>query len=295
MLRRWMSFACALMIAPLVARGDFTSTYENTGLAVNSINAGATAAGSFTIDGNRYNNSYDPTYGLAGGWAISSKTGLGTSDYNSPYNSSTGGGGGVNAGTSSATYMVGFTYGAGASGEYQGDPASPGYIASNPFHPSDTYLTLAAGMSALSIQLTNTAYTYSSLANGDLFNTKFGAGDYQLLDIRGYDASGHQVGVVNFFLADFTSRNSASWYVVNQWTTVNLSSLAGATTLQFGIQSSRNDTAGGYGVLTPAYFAADNFVFGATPAVVPEPSSLLLVGIGLTVSGLFARRRRATR
>jgi len=268
--RPWMLLVGALAFSPLAALGDFTTTFENTGLAPNSVVNNAGPSGAFTIDGNQFNNSFshDSTYGDSwSGWALSNQTDTTTPGYKNQYSSITGSGVG-----GSATYAVGFTYGPSA----------------DPFHPANTTIALAAGMTPKSIQITNTTFSYLSMRDGDSFVSAFKTGDFQLLDIRGYDSTGRQLGDVNFYLADFRSTNPAQHFIVNTWQTVDLTSLAGSTNLQFGIQSSQNDPT--FGVNTPAYFAADNFTFGPTAAV-PEPASLALVAVALALGGLVSRRR----
>ena len=61
-------------------------------------------------------------------------------------------------------------------------------------------------------------------------------------------------------------------YVISQWTTVDLSPLGNAASLQFTLASS--DT-GAFGINTPTYFALDNLAL--TP--VPEPGTLVLIGL----------------
>ena len=285
MLRRSIFLVCALVVSPLAALGDFTTTFENTGLGANSANNNAGPNNNFNIDGNKFNNVYDTGSQSAYGWAISSQTDTTTPGYTNQYSAITGSGAG-----GSSTYAVGYTYGAPASSQTGGNPNDPAYISSNPFHPSDVSVNLAAGMSPKSIDITNTTYSYLAMRDGTGFSTPFQQGDFQLLDIRGYDASGHQLGDVNFYLADYRSSNPTQWYLVNTWQTVDLSSLAGSSTLQFGVQSSQNDPT--YGVNTPAYFAADNFVFGTLAgATVPEPSSLLMAAVALGIGAVVSRAR----
>ena len=267
MLRRWM-FLCALIASPLAARGDYTTTFENLGVAPNSYNNNAGPSGAFTIDGNQFNNSYSPSYGgVWSGWALSSMTNTTDPNYSNQYSAITGSGAG-----GSQTYAVADTFGGNT----------------DPMHPSGSTITLGAGVSAQSIAITNTTYAYDAFKNGDPygFAPAFKAGDFQKLDIEGYTAAGVKVGEKDFYLADF--RNGAST-IVNTWMTVDLSSLAGASVLQFGITSSQSNS---YGILPPAYFAIDNFVTTTTPAVtVPEPTSLVLMALGLGLGALVSRRR----
>ena len=265
--RRWMLF-CALIASPLAARGDFTTTFENTGLAANSYNNNAGPGGAFAIDGNQFNNSYthDPTYGdLWSGWALSSKTNTTDPSFTNQYSAITGSGAG-----GSQTYAVADTFGENT----------------DPFHPSGSTIGLANGVAARSVEITNTTYAYDAMKNGDPYGIApaFKAGDFQLLDIQGFNAAGVKVGEVDFYLANFLNGNSL---IVNTWTTVDLSSLAGASLLQFGITSSQFNKAG---ILPPAYFAIDNFVT-TSPAAVPEPSSLGLLAVAFLVGGLVSRRR----
>lgn len=148
----------------------------------------------------------------------------------------------------------------------------------------------SAGVSPLSISLTNTTYAALSMLNGDGFAKKFGGAsgnepDYFTLTITGFDAFDQETGSVDFYLADFRFTNSAEDYVVDEWTTVDLTSLgSGVTELAFSLDSS--DT-GSFGINTPTYFAFDNLTFTA----VPEPATFPLI-IGM-VGILIAFRRKA--
>jgi Domain of unknown function (DUF4465) len=274
-MKRWMILAITLVLTPSARAGFDVSTFEDLGLAANSYNNNLGTAGFFNSGGNSFNNSYDPTFSTWSGWSISSQTNISNPggsipDYNFEYTAIPGIGG-----NGSQTYAVANTYGDGA----------------NPFHPSSSIVNLAAGASPVSIQITNTAYDYYSMTYGDGFAKQFGAGDYLLLTIDGYSSAnggGTQVGEVDFYLANFLATNSSQWYIVDTWQTVDLSSLVGAQSLVFGLESTDNDPV--YGINTPSEFAADNLIAGT--AAVPEPSSLLLclTGIGIG-SGLMIARR----
>jgi hypothetical protein len=126
--------------------------------------------------------------------------------------------------------------------------------------------TLPANTNPVSIDITNTTYAYYSMLYGDSFAKKFGGPsgndpDWFLLTITGYNASDALVGSVPFYLADFRFTNNAQDYIVSQWTTVDLSSLAGSQTLTFSLSSSDNDPI--FGMNTPAFFAVDNLRFAS--------------------------------
>ncbi|WP_165226977.1 DUF4465 domain-containing protein [Aquisphaera insulae] len=285
-----------MTLSPVARAGSVTTTYETLGLSANSyINGdpGSTPPFPAAIDGNAYNNSYivDPMYGPSWyGWSFSTMTDNKTPGFLNQYSSITGGGA-----DGSQTYGVALTYGSPALNNRLLDPSDPQSILTNPFHPSDATIKLAAGATPDSIAITNTTYSYLTMRDGDGYGyaNAFTKGDYQLLDIRGYDAAGKLVGTVDFYLANFLSDNKNDWYIVDTWNTLDLSSLAGSTELRFGIQSSQNDRT--YGVIPPAYFAVDNFTFHTAAAAIPEPSSLVLALGGVAVLGAGSAARARSR
>jgi len=258
-----------LVLSPNV-HADSITTFENLGLPAQSFNNNAGSSGQFVIDGNQFNNRFDSTFGTWSGWAISSMTDNTTPGFMNQYSTIPGSGAG-----NSQTYAVGFTFGQNA----------------DPFHPAESLINLAPGMSPESVEVTNTTYAYLSMLNGDAFARKFGPGDFFLLSVQGYsgiNGMGMQVGEVDFYLANFLGTNS---YIINTWETLDLSSLAGVRSLRFGLQSSDNNAS--FGINTPAYFAIDNL--SLLSSVVPEPGSSIMLGIGLAgLGGLYWTRRRAT-
>jgi Domain of unknown function (DUF4465)/PEP-CTERM motif len=263
-MHRWI-LPILFLLTPAAASADFTSTFEDQGLPANSFQNNAGASGQFTSGGNGFNNTFDPSFGgIWSGWSISSTTDTTTPGFGNQYSAITGSGA-----NGSQTYGVAFTFSTGV----------------DPLHPDGSIINLAAGSSPQSIDVTNTTYAYLSMLNGDSFARKFAAGDFFQLTISGYDSlngTGNIVAEKDFYLADFLNGNHL---IVNTWQTLDLTSLAGAKSLRFGLKSSDNDPS--FGMNTPAFFAVDNFT-----AAVPEPSTGLLVLIGLGVARTVRRRGR---
>jgi hypothetical protein len=255
------------LCASSAARAEI-STFEDLGLPATSFNNNAGPGGFFVSGGNAFNNSYSPAFGgIWHGWAISSMTDTSTSGFTNQYSAIPGSGSG-----GSQTYGVAFTF------------DEPGLV--NPLHPDAAFVNLADGTQPKAIDVTNTTYAYLSMLQGDSIAHAFGLGDFLLLTITGYnglDGAGGVVGEVDFYLANFLGSNA---YIVNTWQTVDLTSLAGARSLRFGLESSDNDPV--FGMNTPAYFAADNFT------VTPEPASDVLLGLGGVVWAFVRLRRGRT-
>lgn len=184
------------------------------------------------------------------------------------------------------SYWSGFSYSrvnAGNVSGYQNQYASkPGLGADSSEHyavvynsfSGDAVVTFGAQVQLQSIDISNTAYTYYSMKDGDQFAKKFGGSsgndpDFYKLQIQGF-RNNASTGSVDFFLADYRFENNAQDYIVDQWNRVNLSSLGAIDSLKFALSSTDN---GQFGMNTPAYFAMDRIEFSA----VPEPSSLILL------------------
>ena len=131
--------------------------------------------------------------------------------------------------------------------------------------------TAAAGDSVLGFYITNTTYAYKTIRDGYFSATKFGDStgdkpDWFLLTIHGYNNGQLIADSVDFYLADYRFTNNADDYIVGDWQWVDLTSLGLVDSLTFTMTSS--DTAGGFGMNTPAYFAMDNFTTKAAPVSV---------------------------
>lgn len=103
--------------------------------------------------------------------------------------------------------------------------------------------------------LTNNAYAYLSMLNGENNTKKFAQGDWFKLTITGLDTKGEKTGTVDFYLADLRSENEADHYILNDWQWCDLTSLGEVKRLAFTMSSTDN---GDWGMNTPAYFCMDN-------------------------------------
>ncbi len=219
--------------------------------------------GGFTSHGTFFTNSYDSTYASWSGWAYS--------NVNDPTTT------GSSPDTTDYLHQFAAVTGTapGGSGNYGLEAGTGGAI------------NLPGGTTPLSFQVTNTTYDYLSMKYGDGFAKQFTTGDYFELKIYGFtglNGTGTKVGEVDFYLANFTGGNSL---LVDTWTTVNLSSLAGAQSLTFDYASS---DVGTFGINTPESFAMDNLTLGTTS--VPEPSGLVLGLLASTIVAAAGRFRQ---
>jgi len=117
----------------------------------------------------------------------------------------------------------------------------------------------AAGSTVLGLFVTNNAYAYYSMRDGDAFAKKFGGPsgndpDFFLLTIKKYRNGVLGPDSVDFYLADYRFADNSRDYIVKEWTFVNLSSLGEVDSLLFTLTSS---DVGVFGMNTPAYFCID--------------------------------------
>lgn len=142
-----------------------------------------------------------------------------------------------------------------------------------------------------SLQITNTTYSALSMAQGDAFAKKFGGLDGSDPDFfgvtfighSGFDGSGSITGSHEFFLADYRFADNQLDYIVDQWTSLDLSSLGAAQSVSLSFFSS---DVGAFGINTPTYVAIDQVRLTA----VPEPSSVVV--LGLVAVGVMRRCRQ---
>lgn len=218
----------------------------------------ANETGGFTSYGVGFSNAYGVSYGYPwwGGFAYSNMTDTTTPGYANQYSAITG---------TDASGVAGGNY-------------AVAYLADT------TIPTISlSGMDPLSITLSNTTYTYLTIRDGDSFSAAFASGDWFKVTITGYTGANVSTGAVDYYLADYRSANSADWYIVNTWQTVDLSALGSGTsylTLTFD-----SSDVGAWGINTPTYVAVGSL------AVVPEPAAIAL----LVLAGGFAIWKRCSR
>jgi len=113
------------------------------------------------------------------------------------------------------------------------------------------------------VYLTNAAYTYHSIMNGDSFmGSAFGEGDWYKLKFIGIKADGSTTEK-EIYLADYRDAEPSGRFVITEWKWYDLSTLGVVTKLKVIVEGSRKNTSG---LTIPAYFCMDNF--GAVSGVI---------------------------
>lgn len=240
--------ACSLLViyrATLAA--TLTIDFEELPLETEDFYNGSNAEDpnetGFTSFSTHFNNLYtDINEGCCwNGWAYSRTTDTTTTGPDNEYSAFAGSGSG-----GSEQYGVAFN----------GFDAGGGIISK---------ITLPIGAEPTSVKITNTTYAALSMLNGDGFAKKFGGlsgddPDWFLLRVDGLNAVDAVVGEVELYLADYQFADPNDDYILDQWTSLDLSPLSGlgVRKLTFRLTSTDNDLV--LGMNTPAYVAIDDLV-----------------------------------
>lgn len=210
----------------LSAKAQQAATFEDLNLAPESYWDGSDLSAVFQSGDFLFINNYTDWGGYASwdGFAYSTMTSTAYSTLDDQYNSCVGQG--VNG---SQTYAVAY-YSA-----FMG--TEPTVIAAD-----------GEAFTATGCYVTNSAYAYLSMLNGDAYAKQFDASDWFLLTATGY-LNNAPTTTAEFYLAK-------EGVIVNDWQWFDLSSLGEVDEIHFTLSSS--DT-GQWGMNTPAYFCLDNF------------------------------------
>lgn len=229
----------SLLLASLLGLGlnhqaQTTSTFEDLSLADTSYYNGSDQPGGTTFtNGNAiFSNVYNATYSYwESGWAYSNLVDSITAGSDNLYGCRAG------SGHESTTFAIG---------------------------QNNAKIILkgsAAGKVVGGFYVTNSTYAALSMQFGDMFAKKFGGesgneADWFKLTIKAYYNGNLGTDSVDFYLADYTPKDSANDYIVKDWRWVDLSSLGNVDSLIFTLSSS---DVGMFGMNTPAFFCVDNF------------------------------------
>ena len=227
---------CATMAGTMSFAQEFAD-FEDLGLAAESYWNGSDGTGSFTSGGYTFYNNFTDwgEYGTSwDGFAYSTMTSTTYATLDDQYNSCVGHGA-----NGSQTYAVVYC-------NVYGKLPTVKRADGEPFK-------------VYGFSVTNSAYAYTSMKEGDAYAKKFDSDDWFLLTITGYYLK-DEVGTETFYLA-------ANGEIVDDWKLVNLESMGTVDRLEFNLSSS--DT-GEWGMNTPAYFCIDNFNEPCTPDAIGE-------------------------
>ncbi|MCY2983275.1 MAG: DUF4465 domain-containing protein [Planctomycetota bacterium] len=230
-------------------------SYYNGNSGTNVSNSAGWSSG-----GVQFNNAYDGTFNVWSGFAYSSVANSTTAGFTNQYAAFPGGG------SSSSQYAVAFNFGQG-----------------------DAVVSFAAPVTVNSADFANTTYTALSMRDGDAFSKKFGGDlgndlDFLRLDVYGY-LGGVNTGTTSLYLADYRFSNNSLDFILNGWSTQNLTGLGVVDSLQFDLISS---DVGVFGTNTPTYFALDNLSITA----VPEPTTVAMISLASVVVSFCRRKKR---
>ncbi len=237
-------FAIALSMFAFTAcqkeEGDIVETktvdFESLSTGSSAYWNGADGTGKFTSAGLTFDNIYTAAYGSWAGFAYSQKADITAADFGNQYS------------------------------VFDGANGTNKFALYYPPFGGDAFASFTAGSeyAVKSVSVCNSTYAALTMKNGDpSFAKKFGGTsgndqDWFKMTVIGYNAAGDSVKSVNFYLADYRSTDNSKDYIVNKWTTVDLSSLGKINKMTFRFASTDN---GAWGMNTPAYVCLDNLKY----------------------------------
>ena len=222
----YISLLCAAMVST-TSFAQSVADFEDLGLAAESFWNGADGSGSFTSGDFTFTNNFTDwgEYGTSwDGFAYSTMTATTYASLDDQYNSCVGHGA-----NDSKTFAVVYynSYAKILPTVARKDRAS--------FEPQAYFVT-------------NSAYAYTSMKEGDAYAKKFDENDWFLITATGF-LDDVKVGTAEYYLAQ-------NGQIADDWGIFDLSGIGTVDRVLFSLSSSDN---GEWGMNTPAYFCLDNF------------------------------------
>lgn len=213
-----------------------TVDFESLTLGSSSYWNGSDGTGTFLSTGMTFHNNFNATYGSWDGFVYSQKADITTSGYTNQYS------------------------------VFDGANGTNKFAIYYPPFGTDAFASFPAGIeyTTKSISVCNSTYAALTMKNGDpSFAKKFGGTsgndkDWFKMTVIGFNAAGDSVKAVDFFLADYRFDDNSKDYIVNKWTTLDLTALGKVNKITFRFTSTDN---GAWGMNTPAYVCLDNIKY----------------------------------
>ena len=244
LVRGLVSVGIVIALAPAV--GAAIATFDHLTLEAESFWNGSDESGGFYSGCVFFANNYNPEWQSWDGFSYSNRTDTALRGLDGQYSAMPGAGQGGS--TNYAVCYVGWS-----------EP---------PIVVLDQEVVIAG------LYVTNTAYAYYSMLEGDMFAKKFGGPsgddeDWFKLTVTGKDSQDQVTATAEFYLADFRFADNTQDYIADTWEYVDLTSLGRIKSLEFALTSSDVDPV--YGMKTPALFAVDT--------IAPEVGPYTEVGV----------------
>jgi flagellar hook-basal body complex protein FliE len=174
-----------------------------------------------------YYNHYNPEWKSWSGWALSQVNNPDGKGFSNQY---------ASAVEFSTEYMVGY--------------------GNTEIRMADVSSTLNTRESQIILAITNSAYTYWSMKEGDQFAKKFGGAsgndpDYLKLKITAVNHNGEEVTSEVIYLADYRSSDNSKDFILDEWKQIRLDGNTNISRILFSFEST---DVGQNGINTPQYF-----------------------------------------
>jgi hypothetical protein len=212
-----------------------TITFETLTVPASGVWNGSDGTGLFSANGVNFQNLYDSKWLVWSGYVYSQKNDVTTQGFENQFS------------------------------VYDKMNGSNKFSLYHPFYQGEAFAVFPNGAENRihSIDLCNTTFAALTMKYGDAFSKKFGGAtgndpDWFKLTVNGYSRSNVKVGSVDIYLADFRFADSSKDYILDKWTTFDLTSLGKVNKISFSFNSS--DT-GIYGINTPDYVCLDNIKY----------------------------------